>query len=154
MNHKEGNRTVTKPRFLKDVGGLKRGKFGQDDNNRRFGSIIRVPGARPNSLTWAKLWPRNAGDKRSKFLLSSAGIGGRFDEYSGFRRVVDASPPARRCRAPLSIFWFFGKLLRPPARGPPIHHALLPLSGPYISNSRCFYPFAEHSSYLPRNVSV
>lgn len=72
----QGNRMVTKLGFSKTPG-LKHEKFGWDDNNRRFGSIIRMPRARPNSLTWAKLWPQNPCDKRSKFLLSSAGVGGR-----------------------------------------------------------------------------
>lgn len=70
-----------------------------DDNNRRFGSIIRVPRARPNSLTWPKLWPRNARDKRSKFLLSSVVVR---RILSGFRHVVDASSIPPPPSSPLS----------------------------------------------------
>lgn len=99
--------------LLKRHAGLKWGEGGGkdvDDNNRRFGSIISVPRARPNSLTWPKLWPRNARDKRSKFLLSSVVVR---RILSGFRHVVDASsiPPS-----PLPPFLpsrLFGKLLRP-----------------------------------------
>lgn len=41
--------------FIEKTRGIK-GKVGKgvDDNNRRFGSIIRVPRARPNSLTWGE----------------------------------------------------------------------------------------------------
>lgn len=77
---------------LKDAPGLKRAETWSDDNNRRFRSIIRVPAARPNSSTSAKLRAGSARDKRSKFLLSSgAVVGCPFDEYSEFQRVVDAS---------------------------------------------------------------